>query len=419
MPMKPEILTEIDAQGRLILPPEAAAYLGLQPNTPVQLLLGENEIRVSRSIYHLARVYVEPTNTCNLDCVTCVRHVWEEKPGMMSEKTFANILKGVQTLNPRPTVFFGGFGEPLSHPRIVEMIRQVKALGAPVELITNGVFLSEKMALRLLEVELDMLWVSLDGASPDSYEDVRMGAELPQVIENLSRLRYLRYRGSRLKNTLQLGIAFVAMQRNIEDLPQVLALGAKLGAKKFSITNVMPHTEELRREILYRGAMYNGPHQFSDVLPRVNLPRMDINEYTQQALAEVQRGNYTIQVTHGTLGQGVYTCPFIEKGSLAIRWDGAVSPCLPLLHTYDSFLDKRPRRAYAYSVGNVTERGLMDLWHDPEYVALRQRLQSFEFSPCTDCNCCELPEENREDCLGNTFPACGGCLWAQGLIQCP
>ncbi|HBH13749.1 MAG TPA: hypothetical protein DDX29_11650 [Clostridiales bacterium] len=26
---------------------------------------------------------------------------------------------------------------------------------------------------------------------------------------------------------------------------------------------------------------------------------------------------------------------------------------------------------------------------------------------------------NEKDCLKNEFPACGGCLWAQGVIQCP
>jgi hypothetical protein len=33
-----------------------------------------------------------------------------------------------------------------------------------------------------------------------------------------------------------------------------------------------------------------------------------------------------------------------------------------------------------------------------------------------------IPQEREryeEDCYGNTFPACGGCLWAQGVIQCP
>jgi MoaA/NifB/PqqE/SkfB family radical SAM enzyme len=62
---------------------------------------------------------------------------------------------------------------------------------------------------------------------------------------------------------------------------------------------------------------------------------------------------------------------------------------------------------------------LMDIWNNPEYVALRERLQEFDFSPCTFCNSCEMAESNKEDCFGNIQPACGGCLWAQGFIQCP
>ena len=65
------------------------------------------------------------------------------------------------------------------------------------------------------------------------------------------------------------------------------------------------------------------------------------------------------------------------------------------------------------------ERDIIDLLNDPEYVALRDRLQYFDFSPCTICTGCELSEENHEDCLGNTELACGGCLWAQGVIRCP
>jgi hypothetical protein len=73
----------------------------------------------------------------------------------------------------------------------------------------------------------------------------------------------------------------------------------------------------------------------------------------------------------------------------------------------------------AYVVGNVVERNLSDLWNDPEYVAFRKRIQGFDFSPCTICGGCELSEANEEDCFGNTFPTCGGCLWAQGVIQYP
>ncbi len=30
----------------------------------------------------------------------------------------------------------------------------------------------------------------------------------------------------------------------------------------------------------------------------------------------------------------------------------------------------------------------------------------FDFSSCSTCNSCELPEENLEDCFGSEHPAC-------------
>ena len=46
-------------------------------------------------------------------------------------------------------------------------------------------------------------------------------------------------------------------------------------------------------------------------------------------------------------------------------------------------------------------------------------LQEFNFSPCIQCGGCDFFESNQEDCIGSPMPACGGCLWAQGVIQCP
>jgi MoaA/NifB/PqqE/SkfB family radical SAM enzyme len=109
----------------------------------------------------------------------------------------------------------------------------------------------------------------------------------------------------------------------------------------------------------------------------------------------------------------------VEKGSVSIRWDGAISPCLPLLHTHRSYLDFRPRTSHAFCVGNVNQRSLTEAWSDPGYVGLRERLLAFDFAPCTICNSCDMADENLEDCFGSPTPACGGCLWAQGFIQCP
>jgi MoaA/NifB/PqqE/SkfB family radical SAM enzyme len=112
-------------------------------------------------------------------------------------------------------------------------------------------------------------------------------------------------------------------------------------------------------------------------------------------------------------------CPFIQKGTTVIGWDGGLSPCLPLLHHQASYLYRRERFARRYSIGNVLEHGLDELWNASEYVDFRRRVQNFDFSPCTLCGGCDLSETNDEDCFGNTFPTCGGCLWAQGVIRCP
>jgi MoaA/NifB/PqqE/SkfB family radical SAM enzyme len=68
------------------------------------------------------KVYVEPTNACNLACETCMRHVWDEREGFMDWQTFSDLLHGFARLADRsqgqPTVAFMGLGEPAASPSL-------------------------------------------------------------------------------------------------------------------------------------------------------------------------------------------------------------------------------------------------------------------------------------------------------------
>ena len=100
--------------------------------------------------------------------------------------------------------------------------------------------------------------------------------------------------------------------------------------------------------------------------------------------------------------------------------NGDVVDALRFVDDYTSYLHDKPRVSMKHVIGNVNECSLQDLWLDPEYLAYRERLHNFVFAPCTFCGGCDLSESNLEDWMGNTiFPVCGGCLWAQGIIQCP
>lgn len=408
---------EIDQTGRLGFEAGITMRYGLRPGAAVEIEEAADGLRLRQPVMHLAKVYLEPTARCNLACRTCVRNVWDETLGDMSDATFAAVVEGLRAFDPPPTVFFGGFGEPLAHPGIVDMVAAAKALGCAVELITNGVPLTEQTARGLIAAQLDRIWVSLDGARPESYADVRLGAALPEVLANVRRFAALRPASHRPRP--EIGIAFVAMRRNIADLPQLLALGAHLGATRYLITNVLPHTREMCDELLYHRALSDITYLPSVWTPRVELPKMDVDGETAPALYGVFRSHRNIALVGQNLGAANNRCPFIDAGAGAIRWDGAFSPCLPLLHTHLSYLNGREHHRRAYIVGTLPEKSLADLWYEAGHLAFRRRVQTFDFSPCTFCGGCDYSLANEEDCFGNSFPTCGGCLWAQGIIRCP
>ena len=362
----------------------------------------------------LAKVYVEPTSRCNLACRTCMRGAWGEPLGDMDAATFDRLLASLSALDPVPDVFFGGIGEPLFHPDSVRMVARAKALGTSVELITNGTLLTAHRSRALMEAGLDVLWVSLDGATPASYEDVRQGAALNRVLDNLKR-----FAGLRGAAGPEIGIAFVAMRRNLDDLPALLHLAREMGASRFLVTNVLPYTHAMCAEVLYARALSNSDDLPVLDLPHFFMPRMDRVALANPALRAALGEEWGVTVNGGGARAQINTCPFVETGVLAVGWDGGISPCLPLLHTHTGYLHGCERLSRRWVMGQLDTHTLDDVWHAPDYRDFRAAVQEFDFSPCSLCDGCLLSETNDADCYGSTFPTCGGCLWAQGIIRCP
>jgi radical SAM protein with 4Fe4S-binding SPASM domain len=422
--MPEEFEIEVDDRGCVIIPAELSRKFGLSPGSKARIESERNGLRIRRPITQLAKVYIEPTNHCNLDCVTCIRNSWDERLGNMTMASFSRIIKGLRSLSPAPDIFFGGLGEPLAHPDIVEMVREAKTLGSSVELITNGTLLNKTLSKQLIEAGLDVLWTSLDGATPESYKDVRLGAALPQVLANLTefrQIRWTRYMPELFDLTLRphIGIVFVAMKRNIADLPAVLKIANRLGALHVMVTNVLPYTPEMQQEILYSRALKESIYNTSQYARELNFPKMDVNSGTQEVLYHVLRGDHSVTFAGGNLGGSSDRCPFIDKGAVAIRWDGDVSPCLALLHDHKIYFYGYERMIKHHAIGNVNDEAIEQIWKNPEHLSFRRRLDAFNFSPCTYCGGCEYLESNQEDCIGSPVPTCGGCLWAQGIVQCP
>jgi MoaA/NifB/PqqE/SkfB family radical SAM enzyme len=300
---------------------------------------------------------------------------------------------------------------------------QAKALGSSVELITNGTLLTQDLSKQLIKSGLDRLWVSLDGATPECYGDVRLGALFPEVLKNIRAFRNHCWAAPEASSNSgfqikpEIGIVFVAMKRNIHELPQLLRLATELSATRVLVSNVLPYTEEMGKEILYERARTNAVYQSSAF--KLDLPKMDMDDTTKKSLYSAMHSRHSVSLVRSPFWEGNDYCPFIENGTTSINWEGGLSPCIPLLHNHKSYFEGMERCSRRYEVGNVHSNSVNDLWYQPEYLDFRKHVQTFDFAPCTYCGGCSLTADNEKDCLGNSFPACGSCLWAQGIIQCP
>jgi MoaA/NifB/PqqE/SkfB family radical SAM enzyme len=354
----------------------------------------------------------------------CSRNAWfEEDCGHMSWDTFQRVLFAAAENDDVETLFFGGVAEPFSHPDLLKMLRAAKGTGKRVELITNGIFLSREVVQALLDMQLDMLWVSLDGADADSYEGIRQDSDYKLVTDQLLQFSLARIRGG---YQTKLGLAFVAMKSNIHQLPKVIELANFLKAAELKVTNVLPYSKEMSEEILYRKRLYDLCYNEklmnadTEQCPVVQLPIMDFDEAEViGSMGEILKQARLLQIGENPVTRKGDHCRFVEGGMLFVRWDGEVCPCMALLHNHIEYLPGVERKITHCSFGNINKTPLAEIWNSPEYTEFRDRVRDFAFPHCTICGHCAYMDENKEDCVGNPFPTCGGCLWAEGLVQCP
>jgi MoaA/NifB/PqqE/SkfB family radical SAM enzyme len=374
--------------------------------------------RADKVTTELKKLYIEPTSKCNLACTMCFRNTWiGEAFADMEPQVFDNIMNTMP--GSVETVFFGGMGEPLHHKDILYMVQRASAKGKRTEVLTNGTLLTQKMAVSLLDAGLRMLWVSVDSFETESYEHIRQNSNFSLIKKNISKFNAERVKRD---SETQLGIAFVAMKSNIGQLGRLAQFAHENSVSKVNISNVIPTDSASQKESLYDRTVsldLNSQHTYG-IYPEIDAPFMDF-QYTgaREGFMDLLRSNCNILLSGQPVMRKKRYCRFIEEGNAFVRYDGDVSPCMALLHSGVTFLEGTKRTIHHHSFGNVKDQGLQDIWGSKEYSEFRDRVRTFDFSPCIQCGGCENREDNCRDCLGNQKPTCGACLWSEGIISCP
>jgi radical SAM protein with 4Fe4S-binding SPASM domain len=335
---------------------------------------------------------VEITSACNLRCSMCLvsyRPPVNKLAGAMTPELFGRILAEVPTLR---RLTMQGLGEPLLSPYLLDQVRLARSHGLAVGFNSNATLLSRARADELVAAGLDWLHVSVDGATAGTYEGIRHGASFDTVIANLAGLvAAKRAAGSA---TPWIRVVFVAMRRNVAELPDLVDLLARTGVDELRVQNLSHDFSDTDPS-----GRYAGIRDFAAAEGLWATPQPDDQGSVAADPSSVAAGQGSVAAAeaafaaatrraarHGLTLRLPRTGPAApEPGRPGCTWpwdsayvtsQGVVQPCCMVMG------DDR------VALGRLDEQSFPDIWYSPGYREFRRRLAADD--PPEVCRGCAL-----------------------------
>ncbi len=205
---------------------------------------------------------VETTAKCNLYCPMCPRETHKQPKEDMTDEIFERLVS--ESAGAAEHMMLIGLGEPFLDPKIFDRIEYCQRHGVATLLSTNGTLLDEKNAERLLNSPLKHITLSFDGASKETFEHYRKGAQFEKVRDNFLRFARMKHeRGAQIQIVVQM----VRMPGNAHEVEAFRSFwGSAPGVDQVRVkedeTNlVQPEARRAEGKMrkchyLWRGAMY-------------------------------------------------------------------------------------------------------------------------------------------------------------------
>lgn len=331
-----------------------------------------------------ARMTLNLSTKCNLRCKMCQFHRKPEisnrvstKLGELPKDIFEDFADQVfPTLTEAETTTIG---EPMLSSYLPDIIAKAEEFAVKLYFTTNAHLLNEKVLDKLWPV-LSTLVVSIDAVNPELYESIRIGGSFERVKTQI--LRFLE-----MKETIEilpkpeLTLQMTLMKSNIEELPKMVNLAAKVGADRVKAYHAYIYDEEMLEESLFF-------HK--------NLS----NRFIEESKSLASKTGVKLMVP------SLFNTEFIFSKQPK-KHDFSIPPCL-FLWT-ESFLEPTGEITpcffpYRQPVGSIKKKKFYKIWNGRKYELLRKQIS--DEPPPKFCINCELRYTYLEDYKGPGINAC-------------
>ena len=270
---------------------------------------------------------VETTAKCNLYCPMCPRETHRQPKADMDGAAFERLVSEAGSTAEHMMLI--GLGEPFMDPHIFERIEFCHRHSISALLSTNGTFLDERTAARVLDSPLDQITLSFDGAKKETFEFYRKGAKFEKVRDNF--VRFARMKSER-RSRLQVVVQMVLMEGNAGEVDDFVRFWS-----------AVPGIDQVRIK-----------------QDETNLMRPDAGH---------------------TAEEWKHPCHYLWRGPMYVKQNGDVYPCC---QSY--MLDGQP-------LGNIDSRPLFSIWNGEEMESMRRahaQGRAGEIDICARC-CTTIP----------------------------
>ncbi|MDW7732854.1 MAG: heme b synthase [Methanolobus sp.] len=173
----------------------------------------------------------ETTAGCNLFCRHCRGASTSERPeGELATKEAMQFIDEIAQMG-KPILILSG-GEPLVRDDIYELAEYATEKGLHVALATNGTLVTPEVALKLKDVGVRRISISLDGSNSRTHDDFRC---MPGAFEGAMR---------GIDAIKKAGIGFqintTITKRNLQEIPSILEMATEIGADALHIFLLVP-----------------------------------------------------------------------------------------------------------------------------------------------------------------------------------
>ena len=327
------------------------------------------------------RYFLELTYRCNLECPYCYVGAQRKKNELSTQEWF-NII---EQLPPYAFVTLVG-GEVTLRKDFLEIFEKVsnKTFGK-VNIVSNGILLTEDLIDNFVKNKLLLLSVSLDGYGKQHDMNRNKEGIFDTIISNLESFN------SKRNNLIsRVDIKTIILENNLDDIPRLYKLCLDMNFDFFSIAfkrnNMLKQCGSLKENWGEEFYLQNYPiEQYFDMAHFEEIYK-ELQSLAKGAKtkirwapkfapdADVEQIKRFFLLNNEPVSKIYEPCVF-PWSNVFITPEGDMYPCLSL------------------KIGNIKDKKLVDVYNEPKFRCFRKNLKASKlFNSCQLC--CELTPKN-------------------------